>query len=103
MEKVLNYLNEIEEKANRIIERADDEKLVLQKDLDQRILDLEKYISDENKKKLDELQNELNKDLDNEITKLKMESKKQLEELETYFNTNHVTFVDTLFQKIVGA
>jgi hypothetical protein len=23
--------------------------------------------------------------------------------LETYFNTNHVTFVDTLFQKIVGA
>lgn len=103
MEKVLNYLNEIEEKANKIIERADDEKLVLQKDLDQRILDLEKYISDQNKKKLDKLQNEINHDLEKEITKLKSESKKQLEDLETYFNTNHVALVNKLFQKIVGA
>lgn len=103
MEKVINLLYEIEEKANTIMKRADDEKLTLHQELEQNIKQFEKDISEKNKQKLDVLHEKVNKDLQTEIQSLKDDSEKQLKELEYYFSTNHDALVNKVFQHIIGA
>lgn len=103
MEKVLNYLSEIEDKANKIIEHAEEEKVLLHQELDQRISSLEQSIADENKKKLEVLKKQINQELEKEVQVLKEDSKKQLVDLENYYTSNHDSLVNKVFQNIIGA
>lgn len=101
MEKVLNLLDEIEEKANAILAHTSVEKAALHDQLNKDMEKLDREMEEKTKNQLDELRQKMNKEITNE-TKLLVEScNKQLEELEHTFQKNHDKLVDVIFQKII--
>lgn len=102
MEKVINLLNDIEEKAAKILDSTNSEKILLQKELDEKIIKLDEEIQKDTEKKLSELQNEINKEIEIEKNKLITNCNKRLDELDNYFTKKHDKLVYKVFQNIIG-
>lgn len=101
MEKVINLLYDIEEKANQIVKRASEEKVRLSEALEKDLEKLDQTIDAENAAKLSALQAQADKDLLNEKQSLIDDCNKQLSEMETYYDHNHGALVDKVFQSII--
>ncbi len=101
MEKVVSLLFDIENKANQIIEHANYEKTQLLEEHEKAITDMEKVIADENKAKINALFKQAEEAFEKEKQSLTESSNKHLEELEEYYNKNHVTLVDKIFHNII--
>ncbi len=102
MEKVIQLLYDIEEKANLIVKRVSDEKKRLNTIYEQEIERFNKEITKERNDKLDVLKSQVEKDLDKERTALLDDCNKQLISLETYYKNSHDDLVDQIFQKIIS-
>lgn len=103
MEKVINLLYDIEEKANRIISRTDDQKNAKRREIDQELSVFENALADETNKKIQFLQDQADKDLELERKALIDDCTKQIEQIENTFNMNHGAFLERVFQNIIGA
>lgn len=103
MEKVINLLYDIEEKANRIISRTDDQKNAKRREIDDELSIYESSLSDETNKQIQVLQDQADKELELERKALIDDCAKQMEQLETTFTMNHDAFVERVFQNIIGA
>jgi hypothetical protein len=103
MEKVINLLYDIEEKANRIISRTDDQKNAKRREIDDELSTYESSLSVETNKQIQVLQDQADKELELEKKALIDDCAKQLEHLETTFTMNHDAFVEHVFQNIIGA
>ncbi|MGF7144629.1 vacuolar-type H+-ATPase subunit H [Anaerotaenia torta] len=100
MEKVISLLFDIEKKANQIIERANIEKNELYEENEKQIAQLESGIAEENNKKIKSLMEQSEKEIEQEKQQLINDSEIQLKELETYYQENHDTLVEKVFQCI---
>ncbi|WFR57483.1 hypothetical protein QA584_28420 [Anaerocolumna sp. AGMB13025] len=101
MERVINLLYDIEEKANQIVKRANEEKATLydklQKDMEQFGRDIETG----NKTKLEQLKVQLEKDLNLEKQSYLDDCLKRLDSLEADFLTRHTLLAEELFRQII--
>lgn len=101
MEKVINRLFEIEEKANRILENTNKQKNTLYTQLNDDLDKLNQDINKDTDSKLNILRADMNKEIDQEHRALIDDCDKQLSHLEDSYLKNHDSLVDTLFHKIV--
>ncbi len=101
MEKVINLLYDIEEKANQIVIRANEEKVSLYKKLERDLAQLDQEIADENSAKLEILKTQADKELTLEKQSLIDDCNKQLSNMETYYKKNHDSLVDKIMQEII--
>lgn len=102
MERIINTLYEIEEKANNIVKRVNEEKIRIQEEFDQNLAELDKNIAAENAKKLSVLKADIDKTLDIEKQSLIDDCNRQLSKMEENYTKNHESLVNTIFQEIIS-
>lgn len=101
MERVINLLYDIEEKANQIVKRANEEKARL---YDQLLKDMEKLDSDiaaQNTTKLEFLKVQADKELNLEKQSLIDGCIRQLEQMDTDYRNKHSQLADEIFQEVI--
>lgn len=105
MEKVLNVLNDlnnIDEKAAAIIEHTNVEKKELYKQLTEDMKKLDEEISKVTEKKLSSSRDKLNLEIDEAKKGLLASFEQDMSKLDSDFQKNHDTYVETVFQKIIS-
>ncbi|MDF2843865.1 MAG: hypothetical protein K0R00_2291 [Herbinix sp.] len=102
MEKVIGLLFDIEQKANQILDRANDEKNELFEENEKAIAIMEAEIAEANNVKVNQLLKKAEIDLESEKQHLIECSNKQLFDLENRYKANHDSLVDHVFQSIIG-
>lgn len=102
MEKVLNLLDEIEEKANAILAHTSVEKAALHDKLNKDMEKLDKEMEDKTNQQLNELRKKMNLEITTEKQHLIESCNQQLEELETNYHKNHNKLVEDVFKKVIG-
>lgn len=102
MEKVINLLNDIEEKANHILDRAAEEKKSLNQQMNQKLAQLDASIDAETKTKLDALKARMDNEVALETKVLIEKSNEQLKEMEDSFRKKHDTLADEIFRQIIA-
>lgn len=103
MEKAIYKLIEIEEKAKNIISRANEEKIKLHNAYENDIADMEKDISSDNMNKIHRFQLQIDKEIENEKVLLEEKNKKQLNDLDLFYEKNHIAIVQKLFDNIINS
>lgn len=101
MERTIERLLEIEEKAALIINRANDEKIRLHDEFEIELDRMEKDINMDNDEKIHEFQVKIDKELDNEKKQLTLKSEKQLKELDELYQKSHESIAQKVFQDII--
>ena len=101
MEKVINVLYEIEEKANRILNRATEQKHKLYEQLNSDLTELESNITSDTNKKIECMKAKMQYELDTEKAALIKDCEKQVQSLESNFNAKHDDYVESVFQRII--
>ncbi|SHO54245.1 hypothetical protein [Anaerocolumna xylanovorans] len=102
MENVIGLLHDIEEKANLIIARANDEKVKLQEALKNDLEKLDKDVADSTNAKLLVLKNQVNKELAAEKEAITKDWEKQISDLEANYTRNHDFYVEKIMQEIIS-
>jgi vacuolar-type H+-ATPase subunit H len=103
VENVISILYDIEEKANQIIKRANEEKISLQDGLKEDMKKLDQEIESCNKVQLDALKAQIDNELDCERKTLIEECNKQLSDIETNFMQNYDSLVTKILEGIINA
>lgn len=102
MEKIIQYLYDIEEKADLIVKRASDENKRLSASLETKIRDYNESILKERTSKIDLLKSKVQEDLAKELSLLNVDCNKQIETMELYFKDHHMELVDKVFLNIIS-
>jgi hypothetical protein len=102
MENVIGLLHDIEEKANLIIARANDEKVKLHEALKNDLDKLDKDVADSTNAKLLVLKNQVTKELAAEKEAITKDWEKQLADLESNYAGNHDLYVNRIMQEIIS-
>lgn len=101
MERVINLLHDIEEKANQIVKRANEEKVWLNDRLQKDMEKLDREISEVNAKKLKLLKDGIDKELNLEKQSLMEESIRQLAQMDVAYQDKHSRLAQEIFQEII--
>jgi vacuolar-type H+-ATPase subunit E/Vma4 len=102
MEKVINLIYDVEEKVNRILEQASEEKLHLNEQLQKDLEKLDSEIKSDTQNKINALQEKMNQEIETERQNLIDASKQNLINLEENFNINQETLVSQVVKNIIG-
>lgn len=102
MEKVINLLNDIEEKATSIVDHTSVEKKALYKQLTKDMEKLDNQISGETQKKLDVIRTKMNQEIEDAKKDLVRTFEEHMNQMEDDYQKNHETYVDSVFQKIIS-
>lgn len=102
MEKVIDLLSEIEEKADQIIKRASEEKNKLYQELEQNMKSFDKSIEEERTSKLAALKQQADSALEKERQSLIEDCNKQISHIETYYKDNHDALADNILKKLLS-
>ncbi len=102
MEKIIQYLYDIEEKADVIVNRASEEKKRLNASLEKQILEYNESVLKERTAKIDLLKSKVHEDLEKELALLNEDCNKQINTMEQYFHEHHKELIDKLFQNIIN-
>ncbi len=101
MEKVINVLYEIEEKANRILDRASEQKQKLYEQLNSDLEALESTITSDTNEKINAMKANMESELASERSALTTDCERQIQALQDNFTNNHDVLVEKLFQHII--
>ncbi|MEG1991992.1 MAG: hypothetical protein RR056_01280 [Acetivibrio sp.] len=102
MEKVINLLNDIEEKATSIVDHTSVEKKVLYQQLAKDIQKLDDHISKETQTKLDVIRQKMNGEMEEAKIDLHSSFEKNMKHLESDYSKNHDIYTETIFQHIIN-
>ncbi len=103
MEKVINVLSEIEDKASKILDRTQDQKQQLYEQLNKDLAKLETDIKADTTAKIDAVQKDMELDIASERKKLLADCQHQIDDLQQSYEKNHDQLVDSIFQSILEA
>ena len=101
MEMMISRLSEIEEKANQIIAKANEQKKMLHEEFEKNIEKMEKTIADDNAQKLRLLQEKTDKEFDSEKEEMIANSEKRIKRLEEINQNEHDALVKQVFDNII--
>lgn len=102
MEKVIQYLDDIEEKASSIVERASEEKKQMNAILESDIRIFEQEVLQTRTSQIAELKLKLEETLQKELSSLEEDCNKQLKDTEQNVAKNREAIVEKLFQSIIN-
>ena len=102
MEQIMKLLSEVEEKATKILNLAEEEKKRLRVQSKQDIEDLDNQLKKFTKEKVDGLRSKNDKELEEGKQALLKECEQSIQRMEDNFNKNHDGLVDQLFHQIIG-
>lgn len=100
METVINKLSEIEAAANRIMDDASTQKKEMAKAMEQQTRDFDAAVDKETLQNLEEIRTTLKKDMEHELSDLRKNTKKTLEDLDHVFTTRHDAIATKIYHKI---
>lgn len=103
MDKVIETLNTIEERAARIMEVTVNEKNSLRDEYSQKIAEYEKKANEDMQDKLKALKTELDRQTVAEIEKQEQNSIKDIDTLKSYYEEHHSKLAEKIFNSIIGA
>lgn len=103
MEKVINLLYEIEEKANSVVEEAAGKKAELYENYQKELGSLDEAMEQASKEKLEKLRQKMNEEIGKEHQMLVESLNKELHKLEGNYHKNHDKLVEIMLAKITGA
>ncbi|MDO5518884.1 MAG: hypothetical protein Q4G58_00180 [bacterium] len=101
MEKVINVLSEIEDKATTILDRTQDQKQQLYEQLNKDLAKLDSDIKADTVSQIDTMQKEMEQDIEKERLTLISDCKQQISSLQQTFDKDHDTLVNKVFTKII--
>lgn len=101
MEKVINLLSEIEEKADKILNRVSDDKAKLNEEMNQKMKSFDSTVKIETEQKLSALRKRADQEVEQEIAKMKKEQDEYLRQLDQNFDANCERYADEIFQHII--
>ena len=102
MQKVLDVLCEIEDKAKGILNSTSEQKAVLNQQLHKEMEALDKAYAKQTEAQLNELRQKMEKEIFDEHTALVKSYESRLQNLETDFKKNRETYVQTIFESIIN-
>ena len=102
MEKVINLLNDIETKADKILGRVSDEKNKLNEESNQKMKAFEAKVKKDTDKKLAAIRNNAELELTAELSKLKQEHEVFLKQLDEDFDTNCEQYASQIVDRILS-
>lgn len=103
MKEVIETLVKIEEKANRIMERTNTQKLELEQEKRQEIEALKAKLEKENEKKISDLKERLNLEMQPETEQVYKRANEQLMKVELSFVEKKDEMADEIVARIIGA
>jgi vacuolar-type H+-ATPase subunit H len=101
MEKIIQYLYDIEEKADLIVNRASEEKKRLNASLETNISEFNDFILKERNTKIELLKSRVQKELEEELSLLNKDCNQQINNMEHYFNEHHNELLNKVFNNII--
>ncbi|MGB8451107.1 MAG: hypothetical protein WCD89_02135 [Anaerocolumna sp.] len=101
MEKVINLLYDIEEKANQIVKRATEEKIKLYDQLQKEMERLDHDIIAQNTANLEVFKIQVDKELNLEKQALIENCLKQITDMEAAYLDKHDSLADKIFHEII--
>lgn len=101
MDTVINRLSEIEAAAGAIVEEANVRKKAFAGEMDAKTAAFDKNLEQETARRIAEIQEKMEADMNGLLAKQKAESETLLKELEDNYNRHHVEYVEALFQKMI--
>lgn len=101
MEKVINVLSEIEDKASKILDRTQDQKKQLYEQLNKDLAKLENDIKADTASRIDAMQKEMELDISRERQNLLNDCKEHINSLQTNYEKQHDVLVDQIFHSIL--
>lgn len=102
MDKVIETLYSIEERAQRIMETTSNEKAALKSEYDLKKSLYEKQVNETTDKKIRELESTLKKLSDDEYNEFKTQTQNSIKTLSMAFETSHVSMAKEIFKQITG-
>lgn len=102
MDKVIETLYSIEERAQRIMETTSNEKAALKSEYDLKKSLYEKQVNETTDKKIRELESTLKKQLDDEYNEFKTQTRNSIKTLSMTFEASHVSMAKKIFKQITG-
>ena len=101
METVLNKLSEIEAAAAQIMEAAASEKKELEQQMQKQIADFDRILEEKTAERVEQSKKKLNNAKEKELSDLKSDNRKLLEELETYYQKNRKKLSGEIFNELI--
>lgn len=101
MEKIIQYLYDIEEKADLIVKRASEEKKRLNASLETKISEYNEVVLKERNTKIEALKSRVQKELEEELSLLNEDCNKQISNMEHYFKEHHNELLNKVFNNII--
>ncbi len=102
MEKVINLLNTIEIKAEKILSRVPQNKAELHTEYEKKIQELKAHLETETNQKLEILKHQMDYEAETEIQKLRLEQEVYLKEFEQHFEHSCNSYVEEIFKRIIS-
>lgn len=101
MEKIINLLNDIETKADKILNRVSDDKARLSEELNQKMKSFDSKIQIETNEKLDALRKKADMEVEAELSKMKADQENYLQRLDENFEENCEQYANEIFKRII--
>ena len=101
MEKVLNLLNDIETKADKILSRVSDDKAHLTEEMNQKMRSFDSKVQIETNEKLEALRKKADQEVEAELLKLKKEQEDYLTQLDQNFYVKCEQYANEIFERII--
>ena len=102
MEKVINLLNDIETKADKILSRVSEDKARLNEELNRMMKSFDSKIQIETDEKLAALRQKANQEVEQELSKIKLEQEAYLKQLDENFDANCEQYANQIFDRIIS-
>lgn len=101
MEKVINLLNDIETKAEKILSRVSDDKARLNEEMNQKMKSFDSNVQIETDKKLADLRKKADKEVELELSRIQKEQETYLNQLNENFDANCEQYAEEIFHRII--
>lgn len=101
METVINKLAEIESGAARILEEANNRKIALAKEMEEKARAFDAETDAATLKKLDTIKEDYRKEMEQNLADLKSQTEQTLSNMEKHFQTEHDTRTDEIVKQIL--
>ena len=101
MEKIVDTLTQINEKAEKILSDANGYKLKMQKQLEADIKEYEEKLNEKTAKELEDAASENNRSFEEKKEAIYKESQAMIDSMEDNYNKNHDTLVNDIFNKVI--
>lgn len=103
MDKVIETIFTIEERATRLMEVTSNEKKALAEENAKKMAEFEAEVAENTKKQIETLQAQLKEESEKELDELTAKTNQKLSDIDSYYEANHEAIARKLFNSIINS